>query len=446
MESTLVETPENVHRGREGPYGLTIEQRRSSLKAAAVGNVLEWYDWTIYGTLSTYLAANFFQKADPASALLSTLAIFAGGFIARPIGGLIFGRVADRSGRKVTLLITMLMLAAASVGIALLPTYDSIGAWASLGLFCMRLLQGFAHGGESGVSYVYIAEIAPNSRRGLWTSSVYVSVIIGVMLATGLAASLTAFLSPEEMMDWGWRVGFGIGGLLGLYVLFLRRNAHETDAFESVQHAKENAAPAPPLTKGKILKISLLVIALNAAMNVWYYTWVAFAPAMVISQYKMDPNGAFTASLLAQACTIIFLPIFGLMSDRFGRRPSMIIFAALVATMGIPISLILSDQPWTLFVAQTLGLLIWTVGVGHYPALMAELVPARVRGLGVSILTSLAVALFGGTAPYFMKWTQSIDAGWIFATYQIILAVITIIAAIMMKETKGIDLKARQAP
>ncbi|MEE9926400.1 MAG: MFS transporter [Brucella anthropi] len=443
MESTLVMTSEITNRERGAPSGLSIENRRRSLKAAAVGNVLEWYDWTIYGTLSTYLAANFFQKADPASALLSTLAIFAGGFIARPIGGLIFGRIADRSGRKVTLLITMLMLAAASMGIALLPTYESIGAWASLGLFCMRLLQGFAHGGESGVSYVYIAEIAPNSRRGLWTSSVYVSVIIGVMLATGVAASLTGILSSDEMMTWGWRIGFGLGGLLGLYVLFLRRNAHETDAFESVQKAEEAAAPVEPISKTKILRISLQVIALNAAMNVWYYTWVAFAPAMVIAQYKMDPNGAFIASLLAQACTIIFLPIFGMVSDRLGRRPSMIIFAALVATMGVPISFILTDQPWTLFVAQSLGLLIWTVGVGHYPALMSELVPARVRGLGVSILTSLAVALFGGTAPYFMSWTQSMDAGWIFAAYQTVLAVITIIVAVMMKETKGIDLKAR---
>jgi MHS family alpha-ketoglutarate permease-like MFS transporter len=192
-----------------------------------------------------------------------------------------------------------------------------------------------------------------------------------------------------------------------------------------------------------VLRFSFLIIALNAAMNVWYYTWVAFAPAMVIAQYKMDPNGAFIASLLAQACTILFLPVFGMLSDRVGRRPMMIVFAVLVAIMGMPISSILTNQPWTLFVAQSLGLAIWTVGVGHYPALMAELVPARVRGLGVSILTSLAVALFGGTAPYLMSWTQSIQAGWVFSAYQTVLAVITIIAALMMKETKGMDLKAR---
>lgn len=337
----------------------------------------------------------------------------------------------------------MLMLAGASLGIALLPTYDSIGAWASLGLFIMRLIQGFAHGGESGVSYVYIAEIAPDKKRGLWTSSVYVSVIIGVMLATGVAALLTGVLAAEQMQNWGWRIGFGLGALLGVYVLFLRRQAHETDAFESIQKAEHSTAAIEPITRVKILKMSLLVIVLNAAMNVWYYTWIAFAPAMVIAQYKMDPNGAFIASLLAQACTVIFLPIFGMLSDRFGRRPMVITFALLVAVMGVPITSILTNQPWTLFVAQSLALLVWTVGVGHYPALMAELIPARVRAVGVSILTSLAIGIFGGTAPYLMSWVQSINAGWMFSAYQTVLAVITIIAALMMKETKGIDLKAK---
>lgn len=418
---------------------LTMDQRLKSLRAAAVGNVLEWYDWTIYGTLSVYLAANFFEKSDPTSAMLSTLAIFAGGFIARPIGGWLFGKLADTRGRKLTLLITMVSLALASAGIALLPTYEAIGAWASLGLFVLRVLQGFAHGGETGVSYVYIAEIAPRDRRGLWTSSVYVSVIIGVMLATAVAATLTWLLSNEDMTAWGWRIGFGLGGLLGLYVLFLRRSAHETDVFRTVKEATaEEKIPV-----GEVARMSFLVIFLNAAMNVWYYTWVAFAPAMAIAQYGMDPNGAFVMSLIAQACTIALLPLFGSLSDRLGRRPMMMLFAALVATMGMPITAVLSSEPWTLFVAQSLGLLIWTIGVGHYPALMAELVPARIRGMGVGILTSLAIGIFGGTAPYLMSWLKSVDASWVFAVYQSVLAIIMLIVAWRMKETRGIDLRAK---
>jgi MHS family alpha-ketoglutarate permease-like MFS transporter len=421
---------------------LSLEDRKRSLKAAAVGNILEWYDWTIYSTLSVFLAANFFSKSDATSALLSTLAIFAGGFVARPIGGLIFGRLADGKGRRTALVVTMVMLAAASFGIALLPNYAAIGSWASLSLFLMRVVQGFAHGGETGVSYVYIAEIAPRERRGFWASSVYVSVILGVMFATGVAALLTAYLSKEEMNDWGWRVAFAIGGVLGLYALFLRRNAVETEAFTSTHQEKKDRKKEEPFSKKKIVQFSLLVIALNAAINVWYYTWVAFAPAMAIATHKMDPKGAYVASLCAQASTLVFLPLFGTMSDRIGRRKTMMIFAALAGLMVIPIQTLLTNQPWTLYMAQGLGLIIWTIGVSHYPALMAEIVPARVRGGGVGILTSLAVGIFGGTAPYLNAWTQSIGAGWLFQAYIVSLALITLTAAYCMKETAGSNLKA----
>lgn len=420
---------------------LSMAERRRSLKAAAVGNILEWYDWTIYSTLSVYLAANFFSKADATSALLSTLAIFAGGFIARPIGGLVFGRLADGKGRKIALFTTMVMLAGASLGIALLPSYAEVGSWASFGLFMMRVLQGFAHGGETGVSYVYVAEIAPKERRGLWTSSVYVSVIMGVMLATGVAAALTGLLTKEEMNDWGWRIAFGLGAVLGLYALFLRRKAVETEAFTSMNDSHGAKSPQEKLSKTAILRFSLLVIALNAAMNVWYYTWVAFAPAMAIATHKMDPKAAYIASLCAQASVLLFLPIFGMMSDRIGRRKTMMMFAALVGAMVLPIQALLTSQPWSLYVAQSLGLVIWSIGVSHYPALMAELVPARVRGVGVGILTSLAVGIFGGTAPYLNTWTQSIGAGWLFQAYIVILSIITLITAFFMKETAGRDLK-----
>lgn len=443
MKSTATELYVNPDMKTESIAGLSMADRKKSLRAAAIGNVLEWYDWTIYGTLSVYLAANFFVKSDPTSAMLSTLAIFSGGFLARPIGGLIFGKLSDRRGRKLTLMITMLMLAGASLVIGLLPTYERIGAWASLALFFMRLIQGFAHGGESGVSYVYIAEIAPDTRRGLWSSSVYISVILGVMLATGVAATLTSVLNQEQMLDWGWRVGFGLGAILGVYALFLRREAHETDAFASITSRQKAEHVKPVVTTRQILRFSILAICLNAAMNVWYYTWVAFAPAMAIAQHKMDPSQAFIASLLAQGLAILFLPLFGALSDRVGRRPLMIVFGALIIPMGLLLNSILTSQPWTLFLAQSLALIIWSLGVGHYPALMAELIPAHIRGVGVSILTSVAVGIFGGTAPFLISWTQANNLHWAFASYQIILAVITIIAAYKMRETKGIDLKGR---
>ena len=420
---------------------LTMAQRRQSLKAAAAGNVLEWYDWTIYSTLSIYLAANFFEKADPTSALLSTLAIFAGGFVARPLGGWFFGRIADRRGRKFTLVVTMTLLALASLGIALLPTYETAGAFASFALLVMRILQGFAHGGESGVSYVYVAEIAPRDRRGLWTSSVYVSVILGIMIATAVAAGLTSVFTADVMNEWGWRIGFGAGSVLGLYVMYLRKSAHETEVFNAADAGKlapASDAPGKPVSIGRII---MTVMVINAAMNVWYYTWVAFAPAMAITQHGMDPNSAFLSSLGAQACMIAFLPVFGWVSDKLGRRINSMTFAALVVLCGLPIQALLSSEPSSLFIAQSLGLFIYAIGVGHYPALMAELVPARMRGMGVSVMTSLAAGLFGGTAPYLNSWLHSIGEAWVFSGYVIALNVIMFVVVFFMRETKGIDLR-----
>jgi len=423
-----------------GGHSLTLQERRRSLRAAAVGNMLEWYDWTIYGILSTYLAANFFSKSDPTSALLSTLAIFAGGFVARPLGGLVFGRFADGQGRRKALVISMLMLGGSSLGIALLPDYESIGLWAPFCLFVLRVTQGFAHGGESGVSYVYVAEIAPRERRGLWASSVFVSVVVGIMLATGVAAAMTSFLSESEMNEWGWRIGFAIGSVLSIYTLYLRRKANETEAFARIAKQKAMSAQRPRVPAKTMFKLVVLITGLNAAMNVWYYTWVVFAPALAIASHKMHPNGAYVASLCAQACTIVFLPLFGMLSDKIGRRPVIMLFGLAVAVFGIPIQSLISDQPVSLFVAQGLALIIWTIGVSIYPVLMAELIPAPVRGVGVGVVTSLTVAIFGGTAPYVNTWAASLGASWLFHAYIIALAVCTVIAGFVMKETKDDDL------
>ena len=244
-----------------------------------MGNALEWFDWTLYGTFSAYLAMNLFDPSDPTSALLATLAVFAGGFLARPVGGWLFGRIGDRYGRKFTLVLTMCLLALTSLAIAVLPTYGQAGVWASVLLFLCRLTQGLAHGGESGVAYTYVAEIAPAKRRGLWSSSVFVSVTVGVMAATGLAALLTSWLGKDAMQAWGWRVGFAVGALLGIYALFLRRSASESDVFE---HRAEPAGGVK-VSRRQALLIVRNIIMIAAASNATYYTWVTFAPATAIA-------------------------------------------------------------------------------------------------------------------------------------------------------------------
>jgi MHS family alpha-ketoglutarate permease-like MFS transporter len=418
----------------------TRQQRLASLRAAAVGNALEWFDWTLYGTFSAYLAINLFDATDPASALLATLGVFAGGFLARPLGGWLFGRIGDRYGRKFTLVLTMCLLAATSLGIALLPTYEQVGVFASVLLFLCRLMQGLAHGGETGVAYTYVAEIAPPERRGLWSSSVFVSVTIGVMAATALAALLTHLLGKEAMEAWGWRVGFGVGGLLGLYALFLRRSATETEVFEQQSLGGKEQASTPRMTRGQALRIARNIVMIAAASNATYYTWVTFAPTMAIATHGMDPAGAYTASLIAQLICLMWLPVCGLLGDRFGRKPMVMAFGLGVTIVVLPVSLIVTDQPWTLFVAQLMGLMVWSLLAAIFPAVMAEQVPTQARAMGVGFISSLSVAIFGGTAPYINTWLTSHGMEWAYTAYVATLGLIAFAGGMLIRETAGRDL------
>lgn len=426
-----------------GAAALTMKERLQSVRAAAAGNMLEWFDWTLYGIFSTYLAANFFDNSNPTSALLSTMAVFAGGFIARPVGGYFFGRLGDRVGRRLTLLVTMMTLSFTTLAIALVPTYEQVGAWASVILLVLRLLQGLAHGGEAGVSYTYVAEVAPKERRGLWTSVVYVSVMIGVMGATATAAVLSQLLGSAVMNDWGWRIGFGLGSLLALYVLVLRRFAKETDVFteqKSEQPQKMAGTKLSAADRARVVKACIFILLLSACTNVVYYTWVTFAPVNAITLKGMDPGGAYAASLLAQLMVLFFLVLFGHLSDKIGRRPMTMALGVAVILLIVPIQMILTDQPWTLFVSQGLGLTAWALAIGFYPALMAELAPTFARARVVGVMTSLSAGVFGGTAPYLYTWLTGIGLAPVFYAYLASLAVMTVIVGFKMKETRGMDL------
>ncbi|CAB3720587.1 Alpha-ketoglutarate permease [Achromobacter denitrificans] len=411
-------------------------RRLASLRAAAVGNALEWFDWTLYGTFSAYLAMNLFDPSDPTSALLATLGVFAGGFLARPVGGWLFGRIGDRYGRKFTLVLTMCLLASTSLGIAVLPTYEQAGVLASVLLFACRLMQGLAHGGESGVAYTYVAEIAPASRRGFWSSSVFVSVTLGVMAATGLAALLTSWLGKAAMEEWGWRVGFAIGALLGVYALFLRRSASESDVFE---HQAEQGGGLK-ITKRQAWLIARNIVMIAAASNATYYTWVTFAPATAIATKGMDPSGAYTASLIAQLICLLWLPVCGWLADRYGRKPMVMAFGLGVALAVFPVSHLVTDQPWTLFVAQLIGLLVWALLAAIFPAVVAEQVPTGARAMGVGFISSLSVAIFGGTAPYINTWLGAHGLDWVYTAYVGALGLMAFVGGFLIKETAGMNL------
>ncbi|WP_448632603.1 MULTISPECIES: MFS transporter [Pseudomonas fluorescens group] len=416
--------------------------RLASLRAAGIGNALEWFDWTLYATFSVYLSRNLFDQTDPRSAMLATLAVFAVGFVARPIGGLLFGRLSDRLGRRTIMVITMLLLAVSSLGIAIIPAYSNVGLYASAGLLFFRLMQGLAHGGETGVSYTYVAEIAPSQHRGLWSSSVYVGVTLGVMAATAVAAALTWLLGPEAMNDYGWRIGFAIGGVLGIYALFLRRSAQESHVFEQ-QQGQTHASRT--LSRGEVLRIARNIVMLAAAANVTYYAWVTFGAASAIAR-GMDATGAYVASLLAQIICVCWLPVCGRLSDRVGRKPMVIAWGICVMLLTYPLSIMVTTEPYTLFLAQLLGLSAWALIAAIFPAVLSEQVPTQARAQGVGFVSSVSVAVFGGTAPYLHSYLNGADLGYLYIGYVMGLGLLTVVAGYFIEETVGIDLADIQAP
>ncbi|WP_233160068.1 MFS transporter [Pseudonocardia sp. MH-G8] len=227
----------------------TVQQPFRTLLGAGVGNTLEWYDWSVYAIFAPFFAAQFFVDDSPTGALLSTLAVFAVGFLMRPIGGFFFGWLADRRGRRFSMTTSMLLMAAGSLVVGIAPTHSQIGIWAAVVLVLARLAQGLAHGGEIAASYTYIAEIAPRARRGLWSTSLYVSVTAGIVLASLIGAGATSALGTDTVRDWAWRIPFLIGGLLGVVGLHLRRTLPETDAFTGQDDDSNSTGAAPRSTR-----------------------------------------------------------------------------------------------------------------------------------------------------------------------------------------------------
>lgn len=424
--------------------GATSALRRRSLVASSVGNLLEWFDWTICAVFSPFIAKALFDPSDPTSALLNTLAVFAVGFAFRPLGGILFGTLADRVGRRTTMITTMLLMAAGSLLIALTPSYAAIGGFASLILVVARLMQGLAHGGETAASYAYVSEIAPPRQRGLWSSAVFVSVSVGTLCATALGAGISAALPAGDADRWGWRIPFLLGAGLAVFALFLRRGMMESEVYE------EHVAGAEPRTAaGETTKLPRRILVLRGiklmlyegGTNVVYYTWTSFAAVFAITYHDMDASSAFSASVLAQLIYIAAIPIGGFLADRWGRKPVTLVFYGAFVVGIFPLMGMITDEPWTLFVAQSIALVFIALVAGSKPAVLSELLPTRYRTRMLGFALSLAVAIFGGTAPYLNQWLYGEELGWVFNVYIIVLCLIGTAVVSTWRETKGVPLQ-----
>ncbi|HHK5552257.1 alpha-ketoglutarate transporter [Bacillus anthracis] len=384
----------------------------------SVGNLIEWYDWYVYSAFAVYFSAEFFPKGDPTSQLLNTAAIFAVGFLMRPIGSLLMGRYADRHGRRAALTLSITVMAGGSFIIACTPSYESIGIMAPIILVLARLLQGLSLGGEYGTSATYLSEMASSGRRGFYSSFQYVTLVAGQMVALGVQIVLQQLLSEPDMKAWGWRIPFIIGAMGAVAVLWLRRTMDESEQFSSIKSQKrESAGTVRALMKHP--KAVLTVVGLTLGGTVAFYTYTTYLQKFMVNTVGLPKEVVSWINFVALLIFVVLQPIAGLLSDKIGRRPLLMAFGILGTLLTAPIFFFMekTTEPMVAFLLMMVGLIIVTGYTSINAIVKAELFPTEIRALGVGLPYALTVAIFGGTAEFIALWLKSIGMESLFYFY-----------------------------
>ncbi|MEN0134648.1 MAG: MFS transporter [Rhodococcus sp. (in: high G+C Gram-positive bacteria)] len=411
-----------------------------TLVSLGAGVAIEWYDWSVYATFSVFFAAQFFAGSGSA-ALLKTLAVFAAGFIARPIGGFVLGWLADRRGRKFAMMWSISLAAGGSLVIGLTPTVSSIGVLAPIILVSARLLQGLGTGGEVPTAQTYLAEAAPPRTRGLWSSAMYISISIAVLFGTLLGALLSELLTKDQMFAFGWRIPFLLGGALGLVIVILRSALPETEAFENTQ-ANDSHQAGYSIWKEirRHPRLQIRVVCFCVGGTVIYYVWAVATPAFAIAERGIDPTSALWAGSIAMVLFMVALPLWGALSDRIGRRPVLLTsFLSLIALM-FPLNWLIRESAWQLLLAMAVALIFIAGLASITPAVLAEMFPTRIRAAGTGVPYSIATAIFGGTAPYLLSLFDQLHMPAAFNLYVMGLMAVSAVAVWLMPETRAISL------
>lgn len=411
-------------------------KRLANILSGSVGNLVEYFDWAIYAAFGLYFAPIFFPAGDQTAQLLNNAAVFAVGFIFRPLGGWVLGSLADRKGRKYALVFSVSLMCLGSLMIACIPGYAVIGAWAPALLLFARILQGFSIGGEYGSSATYLSEMATPARRGYYSSFQYVTIVLGQILALGLLMLLQqCLLSSAELHAWGWRIPFVIGGIMAVAAVCLRGKMAETDAF--VNSHRQSSPQANIRELLKYPKQIGTVVALTAGGTVSYYTFTVYMQKFLVNTTGFSKDDSTVICILALCVFMLLQPLFGLISDWVGRRLMLIAFGAAATVFTVPILGALSQAQ---SMASALGwhicALLIVSGYSSVNAIVkAELFPVHIRALGVGFPYAVTVALFGGTAEYLALWLKSFGHPEWFAYYVSGCAALSLIVSLNMKET-----------
>lgn len=410
-----------------------------AIVSASSGNLVEWFDFYVYSFCSLYFAHIFFPSGNTTTQLLQTAGVFAAGFLMRPIGGWLFGRIADRRGRKTSMLISVCMMCFGSLIIACLPGYDAIGTWAPALLLLARLFQGLSVGGEYGTSATYMSEIALEGRKGFYASFQYVTLIGGQLLAILVVVILQQILTDSQLHEWGWRIPFAMGAALAIVALWLRRQLDETSQKE-VRALKE-AGSFKGLWRNR--KAFLMVLGFTAGGSLSFYTFTTYMQKYLVNTTGMHAN---VASVIMTAALFVFMliqPLIGALSDKIGRRTSMLIFGGMSALCTVPILTALQhvSSPYAAFALVMLAMVIVSFYTSISGILKAEMFPAKVRALGVGLSYAVANALFGGSAEYVALSLKSWGSETTFFWYVTIMGALAFIVSLMLhRKGKGIRL------
>ena len=410
--------------------------KRRSLAAGTIGNLVEWFDWSVYGFFAPYLAVSFFPQEDELARILSAFVVFAVGFFFRPLGGAVLGSYADRHGRRAGMTLTIILMAGASFVIAILPTHAQVGVVAPLLLVLARCVQGFSAGGEFGTSSAFLVENAPAGRRAWAGSWQQVSVGAGTLSASLLAAVMFATLPPAALTSWGWRAAFALGGLLGVVGLWMRLRVPDTDAYTGVRARGEIAKR--PLTEvfRKHPLSALRVVGLVAAGTALVQFWFVSLPSIAHLSTGIELREAQVAALLGLALFTVLQPFSGWLSDRIGRRPMLLFFALGSAVTFVPLYLSMGTTLGSLLVAVLVSAVFLAAYAGSLAAVMAEQFPPEVRTAGISLPYGIAVAVFGGLAPVLAMAMIGAGTEWVFLAVMVALCLISAVVFWRMAETR----------
>lgn len=391
---------DNIKDGNNALASASDSKKRIwAIVGASSGNLVEWFDFYVYSFFSLYFAHIFFPQGDSTTQLLQTAGVFAVGFLMRPIGGWMFGYIADKHGRKKSMLISVCMMCFGSLVIACLPGFDSIGIAAPIILLLARMFQGLSVGGEYGTSATYMSEVALEGRKGFYASFQYVTLIGGQLLAVLTVVVLQQLMTEAELKSWGWRIPFALGAVLAVVALWLRRSLNETSDKNTREH--RDAGSLMGLLKNH-RRAFLMVLGFTAGGSLSFYTFTTYMQKYLVNTSGMD---AKTASALMTGALFVFMliqPVIGALSDKIGRRSSMMIFGAGAAICTVPILTALQnvESEWAAISLVMLALLITSFYTSISGILKAEMFPPEVRALGVGLSYAIANAIFGGSAEF----------------------------------------------